>query len=480
MQTECATDALDALAAEVRRDLATLAYPAVDWVQPAQRDGRHVYDVVIVGGGQSGLAVAFGLKRDGVTNVLIVDRNASGGEGVWESFGRMQTLRTPKFLVGLENGIPSLSVRSWFEAVYGRDRWAAIDRIPRTDWAAYLRWFRVMTEAPVRNDTAIEAIEPDGELLALTLAGPSGREILLTRKLVLATGYDGCGEWRVPRFVSESLPPSVYAHSNGTIDFERLRGKRIGVLGHGASAFDNALRCLETGVASVDHCFRRPQLPIVNPHRWIEFAGFLKHFPDLDDRTRWNVNRRFKEVDQPPARNSFERVQSFGNYQLHAASPWLAVRYDADEIRVTAPRRQFAFDFVITATGSVLDLAHRPELKPFVDDITRWCDRFDPAPEERHPGLGEFPYLDRWYGFQERRPGAAPWLRHVHAFNFSAIVSMGPHSTSISGHKYSVPRLVRGLTRDLMTAQTGWLMPALCAYDEPDLEIPAALAVAAD
>src|SRR5277367_2840049 len=97
------TVGLPALSARVRHELDMLAYPAVPWVKPRGLGGdKKVYDVLIVGGGQSGLTIATGLMREGITNVLCVDRNPEGFEGPWETFARMGTLRTPKILVGTE------------------------------------------------------------------------------------------------------------------------------------------------------------------------------------------------------------------------------------------------------------------------------------------------------------------------------------------------------------------------------------------
>ncbi|WP_207476468.1 NAD(P)-binding domain-containing protein [Arenibaculum pallidiluteum] len=466
-------DAVTALAERVRRDLDILAYPNVDWVQPAiHRSGLHVHDVVVVGAGQSGLAVALGLRRDGVTNVLVLDRATEGREGPWETFARMDKLRTPRFLVGLEQGIPSLCLRSWYEARYGEDAWLALDRLPRIEWMAYLRWYRGSLGLPVRNETALETVEPDGDVLALRVRSPSGPETLLARRLVLATGYDGGGEWRIPAHIREALPPEVCRHSNTVIDFGRVRGKRVGVLGHGASAFDASLAALRNGAASVDLCFRRAGLPGVNPHRWIEFAGFLKHFPDLDDAVRWRVNHHFDKVDQPPARHSFDAAHAFANFRVHPGAPWTRVAWEDGEVKVETPSGRLAFDEVVCATGSAIDLGHRPELRPFAGEIARWADRYVPPPEEAHPTLEQYPYLGAHYELQPRTAGQASFLERIYAFNFSAIVSMGPHSTSISGHKYSIPRIVAGITRSLFREQAGWLVPALEAYDEVELELP--------
>ena len=52
---------LDALAAQVKHDLELLNYPERAWLPPRRTtDGEPIYDVVIVGAGQGGLAAAFG------------------------------------------------------------------------------------------------------------------------------------------------------------------------------------------------------------------------------------------------------------------------------------------------------------------------------------------------------------------------------------------------------------------------------------
>jgi cation diffusion facilitator CzcD-associated flavoprotein CzcO len=138
-----AAHALERLTEDVHRDLDRLAYPAPVWVRPRPHgSGQHVYDVVIVGGGQSGLTVGFGLLREKVDNILIIDENPEGLEGPWITYARMVTLRTPKYLTGPDQGLPSLTCRAWWEAQFGAASWERLDKIPRGEWARYLHWFR--------------------------------------------------------------------------------------------------------------------------------------------------------------------------------------------------------------------------------------------------------------------------------------------------------------------------------------------------
>jgi cation diffusion facilitator CzcD-associated flavoprotein CzcO len=463
--------ALTRLAEAARRDLDTLAHPDADWVLPLPDDGAHrVYDVVIIGAGQAGLIVGLALKREGVRNLLLLDRSPTGYEGPWDTFARMEVLRTPKTLVGSELGIPRLSVRAWFEARYGAEAWQAITWIPRRDWMRYLRWYRSIAGLAIRNDILVTGIEPAGRLFELCTGGPGGGDIVRARRIVVATGQDGGGAWAVPEMIERALPPPAYTHSNVPFDFARLAGKRIGILGHGGSAFDAGLAAVEAGAASVDLCFRRARLPVVNPHRWLEWSAFLMHYRELDERTRWNIARHFDTEDQPPPRHAFERARAEPRLRIHGDCPWRQVTGTGSAVEVATERDRFTFDFVICATGVRYGLEQRPELNGIVGDIALWQHRYTPAAEEAHPDLGKLPYLGPHFEFLEKRPGAAPWLSNIFAFNFSAFVSIGPVSTSITGHRFGVPLVVRGITRSLFLEQADKVLPSLRAFAEPEID----------
>ena len=105
---------------------------------------------------------------------------------------------------------------------------------------------------------------------------------MLARKVVLATGQEGVGGWWMPEFVA-GLPAPLRAHASEEIDFAALRGKGVAVLGAGASAFDNAATALEAGAAEVHLFCRRAEPMIIQPYRWLTFAGFLRHMHEMPD-----------------------------------------------------------------------------------------------------------------------------------------------------------------------------------------------------
>ena len=164
-----------ALSRQVEADLALFDYPMQDWVRPVRGpDGEPVHNVVIVGGGQAGLAIAFGLRRERISGVVVLDENPAGLEGPWITYARMITLRTLKFLTGPDLGVPSLTFRRWHAACHGEDAWEHLVRIDKADWMRYLVWFRRTLNIPVRNDVRLARIEPAGTLWALHLETPDG------------------------------------------------------------------------------------------------------------------------------------------------------------------------------------------------------------------------------------------------------------------------------------------------------------------
>jgi cation diffusion facilitator CzcD-associated flavoprotein CzcO len=441
---------LDTLGQRVRDDLDLLAYPRRDWLTPRRtRDGgAPILDVLIVGAGQGGLATAFALMRERVTNVLVVDENPLDRAGPWLNFARMRTLRTPKHLTGPDLGIPSLTPRSWYEAQHGAGSWQALGLIPKEDWSAYLSWYRQTLGIPVRPDTRVGALRWSAGDQAWEV--PCGADTLAARRVVLATGIDGSGYWDVPALIRDALPPRLYAHTRDDIDFAALAGKRVAVLGAGASAFDNAATALEHGARELHLCFRRPALVNVNPYRWAEFVGFLKHLGDLPDPDKWRFIRQILRMGQLPPADTYQRARAHPGFHLHAGCAWQSVELRGDSIHISSARGDHhEVDFVIVGTGFVTDLARRPELRAIEPHIARWADRYQPPEGEQHADLSRHPYLGPGFEFTERRAGEAPYLRTLYNYTFGGLLSLGFGGASISGMKYSVPRLVAGITGSL-------------------------------
>jgi cation diffusion facilitator CzcD-associated flavoprotein CzcO len=438
-------DALAALGDRARDDLARIAHPRMPWLEPrVGPDGQPALDVLIVGGGQSGVAIASGLLRARVDNILVVDRAPRGLEGPWLTFARMRTLRSPKDYSGPDLDLPSLGYRAWHEARYGPASWEALHLIAREDWAAYLLWVRETVGVPVRNETEVVDIAPASEgLLAVTL-GDGG--VRFSRKIVLATGQDGAGVWWMPDFVA-ALPSRFRAHAAVAIDFAALRDRRVAVLGAGASAFDNAAMALEAGAREVVLFCRRAEPQVVQPYRWLTFAGFLRHVSELDDAWRWRFMSYILGLREGFPQETYDRCAVHDAFRLRTAVPWTSARQVGGAVTVETPLGSHTADFLICATGVEMDFSQRPELSRLAGNIARWADRYDPPPEERDDRLARFPYLAADFSLLPRRAGVTEWMTDIHMFNIASTMSFGPSGSSINAMTTAVPKLVAGLTR---------------------------------
>ena len=457
---------LAALAQQVATDLERLAHGGPAWTRPQSDAEGHVHDVVIVGGGQSGLGAAFGLMRERVSDILVLDENPAGYEGPWDTYARMMTLRTPKHLTAIDFGIPSLTFRAFWEAQHGAQGWEALDKIPRRDWMAYLRWYRAVLNLPVRNEARVTLIEPLGGRFRVHLADDAP---LLARKVVLATGIQGGGHWHVPPMVRDRLAPTLYAHTSAAIDYAALAGKRIALLGAGASAFDNAHAALSAGVAEAHAFVRRPALPRVNPIRHMERSGIVGRFAALDDDAKYRMMVSFFDRSQPPTNDTFDRASALPGFHLHLGTPWLDVADAGEGVAVTTPRGTETFDFLVLSTGLVTDPALRPELALVADGIARWSDRYRPAdPASAHPLIDAHPYLGPNFQFLPREPTHAAALHGLFAFNYSGLVSLGLSASALSGLRHALPRLVAGVADQLFVDDRDAMMVAYLDYDEPE------------
>ena len=465
------------LEADIRRDLDLTAHPRAPWLLPRTAGGRPVLDCLVIGGGQCGLAVAFALKRDKVDNILVLDRATPGREGPWVTYARMRTLRSLKDQTGPDLRLPSLTYQAWHEAQWGAADFAAMRLIPKELWNDYLVWFRRVAAIPVRNGVTAGRIAPartDDGLACLSVETSEGT--MLARKVVLATGQEGVGGPWMPDFVA-ALPKPLRAHAWEEIDFGPLRGKVVAVLGAGASAFDNAATALEAGAAAVHLFCRRAEPMVVQPYRWLTFAGFLRHMGEMPDAWRWRFMAKILGMREGFAQDTYDRANAFPNFTMHTGRPWTGARADGGRVVLETGRGDFTADFAICGTGVRMDPTTVPALAGCADNIALWSDRYTPPVEEANARLGEFPYLAPDFAFLEKRPGETPWIRDIHLFGIGASMSFGPSGSSINAMAIAAPRLAAGITRGLFEAELPRLHAELEAYDVPQVVLdPAKLA----
>jgi cation diffusion facilitator CzcD-associated flavoprotein CzcO len=454
------TAAREQLEAQTRRALRWGGRAPGDWVRA--RDGVD-HNVVIVGGGQSGVSIAHALGRAGVGRVDVIDRAEPGQAGIWRNIARMHQLRTPKALVpGPEAGNVALGFRAWYETLNGPAAFDALDRIPRLVWADYLTWFQETTATKVRYRTRLIEIEPQGDVLRLHLETDGAPRVETTRKLVLANGYAGAGGANVPEFM-RALPGAVWTHTTGRIPLEQFAGKVIGVIGAGSNAFDAAGVSLEAGAAEVHMFNRRPYVeyqgtpatgsqtppPVTAPPLDRGYPNARELGYDLPDVVRWrNFLLGERRVASVPL-DSLERAVAFKGFHIHLNTSLADVTVAGNgKVVAMAGRRKMRFDYLIAGTGYRIDLAAQPELARVQGAVALWGDRYRPASGEENRAGAAHPYLGTGFEFLPREGTGAEYLRNIHCFNLAAALSFGVpvgDIPSMADH----PRLVAAIARDL-------------------------------
>ncbi|MEX3845694.1 NAD(P)-binding domain-containing protein [Paraburkholderia sp. BR10882] len=447
-----------------------------DWV--VNRDGID-HNAVVVGGGQSGTAFAFGLRRAGIGKVSVID-GAPGAPhaGVWTTRARMQRLRTPKTLAGPEAGLPALSFQAWYEARHGEAAYAEFERIGREDWAEYLAWYREFLGIAVRYGTTLTRIEPVGTHFRLHLDVRHGddvvRRVETARKVILANGVAGNGKPNLAAALAV-LPRTHLAHTSDAIDFAALRGKSVAVVGGAASAFDAAATALEAGAADVHLFVRRALLPSLPVTRARAYPGAYDNYPALPDALRWRLALRFRRAGSTPPADAVSRATRFPNFHLHLDAVWQRATVEGTRVAARVNDATFAFDFAIAGTGYAVDLHARPELADLADHVLLWRDHYTPAPHEQDEALGAHPYLGAALEYLEKTPGTAPFLRNVHVFNPAAFVSRGLPVGDVPSMKRDIPAVIRRISEDLflddIEAHEARMSAVVAADFEPSLYV---------
>jgi len=460
---------LEDLAGALARELEFLALPASPWVAPAVGpDGSRLLDVLVVGAGMYGVAAAGALRLRGVTNVLLVDRAEAGREGPWLTTARMQTLRSPKHLPGVDLGLPALTFRAWYTAHHGHDAWLRLGKIVTADWADYLNWVRGALQLTVRNDAEVVAVRPADRYVSAHLRTGG---VLRARRVVLATGRLGVGGPNLPAFVDPELGPDRVAHTSDLIDFAHLVGARVAVVGAGPSAWDSAATALESGARSVDLYVRRRVLPQVNKLRASATAAFFEGWGALSIGDRWRLACYLDDRQTPPPRESVLRAIAQAALAVHLDTPVLSVAADRDRVVLTLgpDPRKVSVDFVVLATGYRVDLASVPELAELAPHVATWGDVYQaPAGLER-PDRARFPFLGDGFELTAREPGAPAGLSRVHLFNHGAFASLGAVASDIPGVSFGATRLSSRICGAFFAEDLGHVLGELAAFDEAEL-----------
>ncbi|PRX51481.1 putative flavoprotein involved in K+ transport [Prauserella shujinwangii] len=214
-------------------------------------------EVIVIGGGQSGLAAARAAREHGLTPVVL----EAGPEpaGSWPHYYDSLTLFSPAGY----SGAP--------DAPFPGDP----ERYPtRDEVAAYLRAYAAGLDVEIRTGTRVTAVtaDPDGGFLVRTTAG----ETLPTRGVVAASG--SFGNPRLPRLPGQDGFTGRVTHAARYREPGPYAGQRVVVVGAGNSAVQIGYEL--AGLAQVTLATRRPIAFVPQRqdgrdlHYWLRRTGF--------------------------------------------------------------------------------------------------------------------------------------------------------------------------------------------------------------
>ncbi|MEG9226291.1 NAD(P)-binding domain-containing protein [Aeromicrobium sp. Sec7.5] len=183
-----------------------------------------VLDSLVIGAGQAGLSSSFHLRRLGIDHVVLDANDAAGG--AWQH-------RWDALTMADVHGVADLPDAP-LPAAVGPER--ANELVP-----AYFAAYEQDHGLPVERPVPVEHVRQDPDDPALLLVD-SGGGTWRTRTLVNASGT-----WRrpfIPRYPGQEVFAGEQLHTAGYPGREHFRGKRVLVVGGGASAvqFLGALR----------------------------------------------------------------------------------------------------------------------------------------------------------------------------------------------------------------------------------------------
>jgi putative flavoprotein involved in K+ transport len=174
------------------------------------------FNVIVVGGGQAGLAAAYYLKRRQRSFVILEARERAGE--AWRTRWDSCRLFTPSCYNSLP-GVPFPMPRKSFPT--------------KDEMADYLDTYAARLELPIRFGTTVERLRRDGDHYMLTARAQQFH----AANVIVATGLSPS----VPRFASELNPEIRQLHSSEYRRPSQLLDGDVLVVGAGNSGVDIAL-----------------------------------------------------------------------------------------------------------------------------------------------------------------------------------------------------------------------------------------------
>ena len=246
-----------------------------------------------------------------------------------------------------------------------------LDPIPIHVFLEYAAWFLDEKGIVPRDDLVVDVTKSNGRFEVLT--GRGGR--IAADAVVAAPGiafFEAMPDW------ASLVPEDLSSHTCDLVDFDRLRGGRVLIVGGRQSAYEWAALIGEAGAERIDIVhrhdeprFERVSWKFVDPYmdQTVQVPGWWRHLPqaerDAISRQFWSVGRLTLEWWLTP------RLTGEAFHRWPGASVVEVLNGPRDnEVTVTlstGDRR--VVDYIVYATGYKGSIQHVPYLNGVMDHV---------------------------------------------------------------------------------------------------------------
>lgn len=171
-----------------------------------------IYDVLIIGGGQAGLSIAYFLRRSSLTYLILDNQQKAGGS--WHNTWDSLKLFSP----------------SDYSSLSGWAMPKSDNEYPtKTEFINYLLAYEKRYDFAIQRQTEVIKVEKENELFKIT----TNNEVLYSKALVSATGT--AGNPFIPNYPESANFTGIQIHSVDYINTDNFKNKKVLIVGGGNS-----------------------------------------------------------------------------------------------------------------------------------------------------------------------------------------------------------------------------------------------------
>ena len=315
-------------------------------------------DLLIIGAGPFGLAVAAQAAHDGIDH-LIVGRSME--------FWRQNMPKGMFLRSACDWHLDPLNVDT-IEAFLSTQGKTPTDVEPLSldFYLSYADWFQQQKNIEPRP-VYIEQLDYSDDNNHFTAKTANG-DVINARRVVLAPGFKHFAH--APEELIARLPNVRFQHTSQFVDFSSAKDKRYLIIGGRQSAYEWAVLLLEAGAAAIHISHRHPS-PAFEEAHWSWVNQIVDH---IAEDPSW-----FRRLSQAEKDEVSHRLWAEGRLKLE---PWLEPRLNSDRVKVHAQTQlvsctqphngeltavlsngeTFNIDQIVLATGYKVDIARLPIL----------------------------------------------------------------------------------------------------------------------